>query len=439
LEVKINDVSTSEKEVEISYTYDEIKNDIDNEVKKRSKKIQVPGFRKGKVPPAMIKKMFGDSLEHEASEKVANSLFWDIAKEKELKPIGQPVMTDIKFHPGEEFSFKVKYEVIPELDIKDYRDQEIEVPDLQVKDEDVEHEIFHIKRANSTTEDTAIVGDDNNCILHVEILRINEDGNPYNDAKPEEMDIDLTEEKINKEIIENAKGKKTGESFNFSFKQERKEKNAEGNEETISENFIYKAEIKSIKKIVLPELTEELIKKVTKDKVATEEDFRNDIRKDIQNYYDQTTEKYTRDKLTEKIINNNKFTAPNSLVDNLLDDFVQKEEQYYKKQGYNKIDKDLVRERYKNNAEFEVKWYLLRNAIIKEENLDVPDEELREMAKKDAENSGLTEDKLFSYYKSTNFKEQLLDKKLFDFLKMNNQIKKVDKETLEKKEAKENK
>ena len=98
-----------------------------------------------------------------------------------------------------------------------------------------------------------------------------------------------------------------------------------------------------------------------------------------------------------------------------------------------------MRERYKNNAEFEVKWYLLRNAIIKKENLDVPDEELREMAKNDAEKSGLTEDKLFSYYKSSNYKEQLLDKKLFDFLKMNNQIKKVDKETLEKKEAKENK
>ena len=122
MEVKINDVSTSEKEVEVSYTYDEIKNDIDKEVIKRSKKIQVPGFIKGKVPPAMIKKMFGDSLELEASEKVANERFWNIANEKELKPIGQPVLTDIKFQPGEDLSFKVKYEVIPELEVKDYKE-----------------------------------------------------------------------------------------------------------------------------------------------------------------------------------------------------------------------------------------------------------------------------------------------------------------------------
>lgn len=439
MEFKINDVSTSEKQVEVTLTYDEIKNDIENEVKKQSKKVQLPGFRKGKVPIPMIKKMYGDAMEYEASEKVANDRFWDVAKDKELKPIGQPTMTDLKFNPGEDLSFKVKYEVLPELEVKDYKGQDLEIPDLQVKDNDVEHEILHVQKSNSTTEDADAVGNDNNYILHVDIIRIDDDGNPYKDAKPEHMDIDLSEERINKEIIDNSRGKKTGEEFIFSFTNEKKLKNEEGKEETVNEKFNYKAKIESIKKIILPDLTEEFIKKVTKDKVSTEAEFREDIKKDIQNYFDQQTEEGTRAKLIETIVDNNEFTPPNSLVNNLLNDFVEREENYYKKQGYKKVDKDSIRERFKKTAEFEVKWYLLRNEIVKKENIDIPDEELKELAKQDAEKSGLTEDKLFSYYKSSNYKEKLIDKKLFDFLKMNNNIKKVDKEILEKKKEKENK
>ncbi len=133
MEFKVNDISQSEKEVEVTISYDEIRSEIDSEVKKQTTKIQVPGFRKGKVPKHIIKQRYGDSLEFEASEKVANSKFWEIAKEKNLRPIGQPVMTDLDFKIEKDFKFKVKYEVIPEIDVKDYTGQLIEVPDLKVK------------------------------------------------------------------------------------------------------------------------------------------------------------------------------------------------------------------------------------------------------------------------------------------------------------------
>ena len=100
MEYNVNEISMSEKEIEITLKYDEIKSDIDEEIKKQSKKLQVPGFRKGKVPPAMVKKLYGDALEYEASEKVANTRFWKIAESRELNPIGQPVMTDLDFKPG---------------------------------------------------------------------------------------------------------------------------------------------------------------------------------------------------------------------------------------------------------------------------------------------------------------------------------------------------
>jgi trigger factor len=425
LEVKINEISPSEKQVEVTYNYDEIKNDIEKEVKQQAKKIQLPGFRKGKVPVAMMKKMYGDAMEHEASEKVASDKFWNVAKENELNPIGQPLITDLKFNPGENLFFKVKFEVIPHISVSDYKSLEIEVPDYNVKDEEVEHEIWHILKSNSTTEPADIVGDDNNFIIKVELSRIDENSNPIQGSKNETMDIDLSEERINKEILRNSKGKKVGDSFNFTFTRESKVKNDKGEDELKTESLTFKADIKEIKKIILPELNDELAAKVTKGKVTNVYDFKNNIRKDFQNYYEREIENMIHGKLMKQIVDKNDFVPPTTLVNNLLSDFVQKEEEYWKKQGIKKFDRQDAEKRLRETAEFEVKWYLIRNSIIEAEKLDIPEEELKELAKKDAEKTGITEEKLISYYKSSNYKEKLLDKKLFDFLKENSNIKKV--------------
>ena len=439
MEVKINDINTSERELEVTLKYDEIKSDIETEVQKQSKKIQLPGFRKGKVPISVLKKMYGDALEYEASEKVANNRFWEISKEKELKPIGQPFLKDIKFNPGTDLYFKVQYETYPVLEVKDYKDQEIEVPDFQVKDEDINKEIEYITRANSTKEKTDIVGDDKNYLLDLEITRIDDKGEIYKGSKPEKLQVDLSNERVQPEIIENAKGKKKGETFNFSFKDERTLKNSEGKEEKIEETYNYKAAINEIEKIVLPELNEELIKKFTKDKVSTEEELRADIKKDIQGFYDQRTEEILNNKLVTIIIKNNEFDPPKTLVYNILDELVKHEEEHAKKENYKAFNKEETSKRLLPNAENEVKWYLLKSEIQKKENITVTDDDLKELAEKDAEKTGIDIEKLMNYYKSSNYGEKLLDKKLFDFLKENNKIIKVDPEKYSKTESKESK
>jgi len=437
LEFKVNDISQSEKEVEVSLSYDEIRNEIDREVKKEVSKIQVPGFRKGKVPKQILKQRFGDTLEVEASEKVANSKFWQLAKENDLRPIGQPVMTDLDFKIEKDFKFKVKYEVIPEIEVKDYTGQLIEVPDLNVKSDDVEKEIDNILRSNSVQEDDDSVGDDINYLLDVELTRVSEDGQPAADSKPEKMQIDLSNENVHIDIKENSKGKKVGEKFKFHFHDERMIQNKDGQEEKVIEHFDYEVLILGIKKIVLPELNEELIKKVTKDKLSTETELRTEIEKNIQNYYDQRADEFTRNRLIGLIISKNDFTPPSFMVESILDEMVKSEEEWLKKQGMKKVDTKYLREYLQPSALNEVKWYQLKNEIQKKENLEVTDKELEELATKDAEKTGLPVDKLINYYKSSNQTERMLDKKLFDFLKEKNEIKKVNPEKLDKQQKEE--
>ena len=438
MQFTVNDISQSEKEVAVTLNYDEIRDEIATEVKKQTNKIQVPGFRKGKVPKNIIKQRFGDSLEFEASEKVANSRFWQLAKENNLRPIGQPVMTDLDFNIEKEFKFKVKYEVIPEIEVKDYTNQLIEVPDLKVTSVEIEKEIDHLLRSNSTQEDAEIVGDDNNFLLDVELNRVNDDGQPATDNKPEKMQIDLSNETVHIDIKENAKGKKVGEKFKFHFHDERMVPNKDGVEEKVVEHFDYEVLILGIKKIVLPELNEELIKKATKDKLSTEAELRSEIEKNIQNYYDQRVDEFIRNRLIGLIITKNDFTPPSFMVESILDEMVKSEEERLKKQGMKKVDTKYLKEYLQPSALNEVKWYQLKNEILKKEKLEVTDKELEELAAKDAEKTGLPVDKLVNYYKSSNQMERMLDQKLFSFLKEKNEIKKVNPDKLSKqKEEKE--
>jgi trigger factor len=439
LEVKVNEISASEHEVEVTMSYDEIKQDIESEVKKQVKKIQVPGFRKGKVPLTMIKKMYGDALEYEASEKVANSSFWKVVKEKSLQPIGQPVLSDIKFNPGEDFHFKVHYEVIPQLDVKGYKDLSFDIPDFKVKDEEIEHEIMHVQKANASQVEEEVVGNENNFVIKLNLQRLNDKGEPFEGSKPETFDVDLSNENVQKDIVEKSRGKKVGDTFEFTFSDERKVKNDKGEEETQKEEFLYKAEIKDIKKYLLPDLDEEFVKKITSSKMDNEKDFRENIRADIQKYYDQRTDEITRDKLIQEIVKANDFTPPASLVNNFLSDLLEREEQEMKKQGYRKYDREEASKRLRSYAEYEVKWYLIKNEIEKKENIEVTDTDLQELVKKDSVKTGLPEDKLLNYYKSSNFAERLRDQKLLDFLKENNKITKVDPSKLTNTKTEENK
>ncbi len=431
MEFNLSQINDSVKEIEIKLSYDEIKDELTKEVKKRTQNLQIDGFRKGKVPQHIIKKMFGDSLEYEASEKIANTFFWNIIDQEKIRVLDKPVMTHLDFKNGEKLDFKIKFETLPTLDVKEYTDLEIELPDYQATDHEVEHEIEHILEANRQFEVVEQVGEERNFVLDTEIIRTDEEGNLLENVKPENLSIDLSKDTVHPDIIEKSKFKKVGESFQFHFSDEKQrsdseELNSEG------EKFYYQVKILGIKKVITPELNEELIKKITKDRISNLDDLKKDIKENIQKYYDQRFDELLKLKLISEIVKRNDFSPPQALIDNLLEQYLKNEEEYYKK---NKMffNREEVSKRLLKNAENEVKWYLIRDEIIKKENISITDEELEDEAKKEAEKTGLPIDKLVNYYKSSNQLDAMLEKKLFDFLVVKNIIKKVNPENFNKK------
>lgn len=434
METKVNKITDKEREVEVTLDYDEIKDDINQAYQKERKNISMDGFRKGKVPMGMIKKMYGEAIEYKASEDIASNKFWEAVKQENLEPVGQPSLTDIDFQRGEQLNFKVKFEVIPEIEVDNYKDLEVEQPIFNVTDEIVEKEVDHLLKSKAKMEDAEVV-EGSNYKITADLQRVDESGAPIVGTRSEDVAIDLSDERVNPQIVQNVENKKVGDTFTFQFETQPQ------SEEGKTEEFKYEGEIKSIEKFVYPEITEELAKELSGDKATTLDELKEHIKNDIENYYTQQSERIYMDSLLKKVVENNDFDPPQGLVDSTLKQLVEKEKQNAQQQGNPNFDEEEARERLKEDAVWNSKWQIVSENIAEKEGIKVEDEDYKELAERDAKQMGISADKLIEYYKNAGVDKSLLEKKVVDFLKENNPPKEVDadKKVQEEKEKEENK
>lgn len=429
METKINVISESVNELEVIAAYDDIKSLLDENVQKQMKSIQIDGFRKGKVPPAVIKRIYGDSLEYTAAEKVANKLFWQIEKEQNLKPINEPALTDIDFKPNEKLTFKVSYEIFPKIEPQGYSGLEIEVPDYKVTDAEIESEVTRLLEANATYEDAETV-EDEKYLLTADIFTADENGVSTGIKMESDYKINLTNKNINKEIFDNALNKHIGDTFSFSFDEAHEHHDDVPHEH---KKIFYSVVIKNIQKIVYPELNEEFLKKVTHDKITTEAELRENIQKDLLSYYESSTNDMAELKLEQAVLKNNSFSPPKVFIKNYLDHLVKDEIDNYKKKK-KKVNPEVIREKLALKAENSVKWILLKDKIIEKENILLSDERLKELSEENAEKMGVSADILLKHYQSDEMKNRLLMNEFYSFLKKSNTIKRIDPEVFSQKE-----
>ncbi|KAF0139533.1 MAG: trigger factor [Stygiobacter sp.] len=420
MEVKVTQPSGDQQEVEVTLTYEEIQPEIQQAYKEEAKKLTIDGFRKGKAPMGMIKKLYGESIEYKASEDISSKKFWDAVDQEGLKPISTPQLLDIDFVPGEKLSFKVRFEVKPKIELKDYTGIEVEKPIFKFEAADVDKEIDTMLKPHFTYEEVDTVADNQHKIT-VDLQRMDDQGMPMVGSRSENIQIDLSDEKVNPQIKENALGKKVGEEFDFVFTDEHYH-----GEELHKEEFRYRADLIKVEKLTKPELTEELIKKVSRNKASNIDELKVQITKNFEDYYTKQTEEIVTNSLLDKVVKNNDFTAPQGYVKTLHQRMVDAERENAKRYKAPNFDEAAVSEYFKPRAEWNAKWQIIMEAIAEKENIKVEDSELEELANKEAEQTGITVAKLMKYYKDTNRADILVEEKVIKFLKDNAKITEID-------------
>ena len=428
LEVVIKDPVNSVQELEVTIPYSEITEDIEKAYREEGKNIELPGFRKGKVPISMLKKMFKEAIEFRASEKIAQRKFWDVVDEHKLNPISTPQLTDIDFVPDEKLFFKVNFEIKPKLDLKDYTNLVIEKPVFKLRQEEIDKEKEHLLKAHIQYVPTEVV-ENKEYRITVNLDSTDKDGVSKGDPKSENIVIQLNDEKVNKDIVDNAIGKKVGETFTFSFTDE----HFHGEEKHIQE-YNYSAEISKIEKIEFPELTEELVKTVTKNKANNAVELEDQIKDNLTKFYTQQSEEIYLNSLLDKIVKNNDFEAPKGYVEMVHKRFIEMERKNAARYGNKNFDENAVSEYYKPRSLWNAKWQIVLENLSEKENIKVEESELEELAKKESEKTGISVEKLLKYYKENNRIDSLLEEKVMDFLKENNKPIEIDADEKSKKE-----
>jgi len=415
LETKVNVLSDHEHELSVVLDYEEILPEIEEAYKKETRDIAIPGFRKGKAPRHLIKKYYGDLIEERASEDIAKQKFYVLIEEQEKKPISVPSMTDLKFEAGKSLEFAVKYEIMPEWDVTGYLDLHIEKPLVNVTEEVVDEELFNMLKSQATWAYYDVI-DDKYTRVTVDLQKLDSEGNIVVGEKYENISFDFTDQSLNIKIYEGAEGKKVAETFRFHFTSIHQH-----DDHTHEVDVHNEALIKKIEKITLPEINEDLAKKLSRDKASSETELKDLIRNELTAFYERQSSETFENNLITKILDNNKdFIVPEGFVEKLALEFTEKEIEESKKYKVN-IDRKRIEEMSKGRAQVSGKIEIILLSIAKKEHISVTESEVDEFLSKEAESTGISLDKLKNYYKMNDLRETLLRDKVFKFLKEKNQ------------------
>ena len=409
MEKVIENVNSWKKKISVKIPAEEIKKEVDEKLKEYAKTIQLPGFRKGKVPVSLVKKKYGKAIEAEVIEVKINNALKEIYREENLNPIYEhPIKEeDFSYDENKGLEFTIYIEVEPDLKIENYKGHGIKVEEVEVSDEEVEKEIELKLKTLAEFEDKgddAVVEEGDYVIIDYEAIS-EENSDPKKDYRVHV--IKNKEGKFDK-FVEALLGKKKGDEYDleYTFPEDYYVKEIAG------KNVTFRVKVKKIEVEKIPELNDEVAKKLGYENV---EDMKNKIKEEIKKRKLKKKEEEAFEKILDYILENNEVEAPESMILNYLYSEYQKLKQYnpnldfeeYKKEAYEKAEK-------------EVKKYLVINAIAKENNIKATSKEVDERIKEIADLYGVKFEELKEQYRKSGdtlrIREDIKIDKTFKFL-----------------------
>lgn len=415
MEFTIKDITDSEKEIEITHTQSEIEPYFQKKYREYQKKIELPGFRKGKTPLDLIKKLYGEAIEYETLEKLANESFQKTAEEQKIKFIGTPTLVDLNYKKGESVTFKIKYEITPEFELKEYKGLEFDKLVHKVSEEEIQDEIDRILFYNSEKEEVD-KADGEHYIISFDAQELDETGTPLIGRVKKDQAIYLADKNVAGELRESLKNCSVGDTITIKLHNQ-------GNQPPLH----LQLKVNKITKVKLPELNDNFIKKITKEKTTSVDEFNKKLRKDIQDYWEDKSRQKLLDAIKEKIVSIHDFTVPNALVETILNSYIEDlKERYQNKKLLQEINIENLKKDYYESAKFHAKWLLIREKIIKAENLQVNDSDIEQLVNEDVKRTGIERDRLFELYKnSRELEETIINQKVNQLLLSKNKINEI--------------
>jgi len=402
---------------------------LDQAFKKVVKKVNVPGFRKGKVPRVIFEKRFGvEALYQDALDILLPEAYEQAVNETGIEPVDRPEIDIEQLEKGKSLIFKATVTVKPEVQLGEYKGLEVPEKDFSVKPEDVDAELEKMRKQQGqleVVEDGAVENGDRVIIDFEGFV----DGEAFEGGKAEKYTLEVGSGTFIPGFEDQLIGLKAGEEkeVNVTFPEEYHAENLAGKPAT------FKVKLHEIKRLHLPELDDEFAQDVSE--FDTLDELKADIEKSLKEKSEREKEEYTRNTLVELAAENAEVEIPEVMIETEMDHMLRQFEQRLMYQGLN-LDlysqftgqsKEEIKGQFKEDAEKRVKANLVLEAIAKAENIEVTDEdveqEIQEMAKQMEREVEDVRRLLENQGAVDSVKEQLRVKKTIDLLVSNSKNK----------------
>ena len=445
--MKLNKEFTKLEKSAVKLTVTVEKSDVQETYKtildKYVKNAQIPGFRKGHVPAAVLERKFSDALKQDAlSEIIDKSLNEVFENEKENRPLpyAQPVMEQFpELNLDSDLSYTVTFDVFPKIEVKDFSGITVKEPQVEITDKDIERELTAIQERNAVVmdkKDSETVAKDD--IVTINYSELDENDKEIEGSKREGFVFTVgTGEniyKIDDEII----GMKKNETKQITKTYSKDEKDADlaGKTKKIS------VTVTSLKIRNLPALDDELAQDVN-EKFKTLEDLKNDIKRGLETAKNRKISELKNNSLLSQLVEKNPFEIPASMLQAELDgrwrmmaqQFQTTPEQLEKMVTASGQTKETMLEQWTGDSEKMLKSRIIVDSLIREKNISVTPEEIEEQYAKIAQEGGISVDEVKKHYSDPRTKEYLIDdtkeNKLYDEIYKTIKVSKGDKVNFE--------
>ncbi len=381
-----------------------------------SKNVRMDGFRKGKVPPNILLRKYGEIILGETAERVVQKSLEQALAAGEQKPIATSIPTvdaADKLELGKEFSYKVTFDTFPKIELPEYKGLEYEELEVSVGEEDLERELKGLQEQNSVVVDkkdpVAAKGD----IVNVDYVELEEGGAEKTATRRQSFVFEVGSGynlyRFDEEIV----GLKAGEE-----KTVAKEYPADFEvKELAGRKFSLKVKVNTVKEKQLPEINDELAQDIS-DKYKNLEDLKKDIREKLAKHAAQRVREHSISQLLDKIAGQAVISLPKSMLEQEL------EEEWHRFLGGLRADekvvlqelakegrsKESVQEEWKPAKEKKLRLQLAVSEMVKREGIQAAQEEVDSRVQADAEARSIS----FEQAKEIYTKNRLLDFLSFD-------------------------
>ncbi|HHX56272.1 MAG TPA: trigger factor [Clostridiales bacterium] len=396
MSLKVDILEGSMAKLTIEASPEKLEEELEKAYQKNKNSISLQGFRKGKVPRALVEKMYGPDIFYEdAANAIIPSAYEEAMKESELDIVSMPEIDVVQIEKGKPFIFTAEVAIKPEVTLGEYKGLEVETSKISISEEEVKAELDKVVEQNAR-----MINVDDRPVEEGDITSIDfdgyVDGEQFEGGKAENYSLTIGSKSFIDGFEEQLIGKNVGEEVevNVTFPEQYQAEELQG------KDALFKVKINEIKEKELPELDDELAKDVSE--FDTLEEYKEDIKKGLLEEKEKNAKRIKEDKVVDLIIDNTEIDIPEAMIKTqarqILDEFGQRMqyqgisiEQYYQFTGTNEAQ---LLEQMNPQAVKRIQTRLVLEEIVKVEDIKVSEEEFATEFEKLAETYQMELDKI---------------------------------------------